>query len=125
MIVPSSFTLLMVPCIPAMVTILSPFCIFDWNNLACFAFLACGRIMKSQNTRIIPPKRSNCKLPPPGADCNKITEVLIVLFFLYLYLPFFLLNQNTKLDFITLRTHGVGNDIDFLMIDANSSFAVE
>ena len=32
--------------IPAMVTILSPFCNSSWNFLAFFAFWACGRIIK-------------------------------------------------------------------------------
>src|ERR1700712_5495153 len=111
---------------PAMVTILSPLPIFCWKVFASFAFLACGRIMNNQNTRIIPPRRSNCKLPPPGADCNKITEVLIVLFlFECLCLPFFLLHQNTEVHFIALCSLRVCNHIDFFVIDAHSAFAVE
>src|ERR1700737_1743642 len=64
---------------PAIVTILSPFCIFSWNFLANLAFFACGRIIKSQNTRIIPANKINCKDPPPEGACNKTTNGVIVL----------------------------------------------
>src|ERR1700694_2381367 len=111
---------------PAIVTILSPFCIFSWNFLANLAFFACGRIIKSQNTRIIPANKINCKDPPPEGACNKTTNRVIVLLgclFMRLLLLFFYFHlelQGMILPAFCIRIYRQA-----LMIDAHMPLAVK
>src|SRR6185437_9435994 len=117
--VPSSLILLTLPWIPAIVTILEPFCICSWNCLANLAFLAWGRIIKSQNTRIIPPSRISCIVPAPpplGAACKKTnnSKCVIVLYSLNCvykdasYLRRFFVYLHDKLQGIVLYAFGIG-----------------
>src|ERR1700730_10406235 len=83
---------------------------FSWNCLASLAFLAWGRIMNNQNTKIMPPNKIKENVPLlDGEACNKTTNWVIVLFFDFriFRLPFFLLNLHIKMQFTALRSFGV------------------